>query len=88
MWGDKGVIYEINTTGADSYIWTVPAGATIITQTDTGLKPFITVDWDSNIGGNICVIAVTDGCESTPTCYAVTLNDVPPAAGTININGN
>lgn len=81
--GDTGVTYTIVDIGADSYTWTVPDGATITAGQGTVQ---ITVTWVSNIGGQICVIAITDGCESTPTCFTVQLNDVPPAAGTINIS--
>ena len=84
--GDVDVIYSIASTGADTYTWTVPAGASITEQTDTGLNPFITVSWVSNIGGQICVIATIDGCQSEATCFTVQLDDVPPPAGTINVN--
>lgn len=80
--GDTGVTYSIVSTGADSYTWTVPAGAAITAGQGTEQ---ITVNWVSNISGQICVKAVIDGCESTPSCFTVQLNDVPPAAGTITI---
>ncbi len=84
--GDTDITYTISDTGADSYQWTVPAGATI--QSGQGTVS-ITVDWMTNDGGQICVKSVVDGCESTSgSCFDVTLNDVPPQPAAIQLNGN
>ena len=83
--GDTGVTYSIADTGADSYTWTVPTGATITAGQGT---ISITVNWVSNDGGQVCVIAVTDGCESASNCFDVTLNDVPSVPGSIILQGN
>jgi gliding motility-associated-like protein len=61
-------------TGAVSYNWTVPAGATITSgQNSTTLN----VTWNTTPGGQICV-DWTDTCAtSTPTCLSVTVNPNP-----------
>jgi len=80
--GDTDVTYTVPNTSGYTYTWTVPAGANITGGTGTNQ---ITVTWTANIGGQICVKAVTAaGCSSsTPTCFTVILNDVPPKPGTI-----
>lgn len=86
--GDTDITYTIDpVVGATNYIWTVPEGATI---TSVQGATMITVDWVSNLGGEICVTADNVGCLSAgPSCYAVNLEDVPGTPGSINaINGN
>lgn len=81
--GDLGVTYTIASTAADTYIWTVPAGATITAGQGSTQ---ITVNWISNIGGQICVTATKNGCISAASCLPILLNDVPATPGTINVN--
>jgi len=61
-------------TGAISYNWTVPAGATINSgQNTTSLN----VTWNTAPGGQVCV-DWTDACSTSPqTCLAVTVNATP-----------
>lgn len=75
-----GVTYSIGAvTGATSYVWTVPAGATITAGQGT---TSITVNWGTT-GGNVCVSAVNACGTSTPRCLAVTVNSPPAAPGPI-----
>ena len=75
---DTSVVYSISSvTGATTYTWTVPTGASVASgQGDTS----ITVNF-GNICGNVCV--TTDNCgESVSSCLIVTLTPIPnvPAA--------
>ncbi len=81
--GAQGVAYSVGTvTGATAYVWTLPTGATIASGAFTNN---ITVNYSStasngNItvsGNNIC----GNGSVSPP--FAVTVNPLPAAAGTI-----
>lgn len=61
-------------SGALSYNWTVPTGATIISGQNSTT---INVLWNSAPGGQVCV-DWTDSCTtSTPTCFNVTVNPTP-----------
>jgi len=63
-------------TGAISYNWTVPAGATINSGQGTNS---ISVTWNTTPGGNIC-IDWTNNCGTSPqTCTNVTVNPIPIA---------
>ncbi|NOR88435.1 MAG: hypothetical protein GQ527_12575, partial [Bacteroidales bacterium] len=83
--GDNGVTYSITDVGAGSYTWTVPDGATITGGQGTTT---LTVNWISNIGGQVCVFSVNAGCSSSNTsCFEVELNDTPPVPENINVDG-
>jgi len=76
--GTNGVVYITTPiTGAVSYIWTVPAGATIMSGQGTAT---ITVDFGTSaLSGNITV-AGSNECGTGPvSTYAITLNTVPTA---------
>ena len=63
-------------TGAISYNWTVPAGATINSGQGTNS---ISVTWNTTPGGNVC-IDWTNNCGTSPqTCTNVTVNPIPAA---------
>ncbi|MBU1719035.1 MAG: PKD domain-containing protein [Bacteroidetes bacterium] len=80
--GQTGVTYSVpSITNATSYVWTVPAGATITSGSTTNS---ITVSFGST-SGNINVYG-TNGCGNGTISanYAVTVNPLPAAAGTIS----
>lgn len=81
--GDSNVSYSITPNGADSYTWSVPEGANITAGQGTAS---ILVDWVTNIGGEICVQAIIDGCYSEETCLLVSPNDVPTILNPIILN--
>ena len=85
--GDTLITYSIVEIGVDSYIWTVPTGATIVAGHGSAS---ITVNWVANEGGQICVISETNAsCQSNlQSCFTVDLHDVPPFPGAINLQGN
>ena len=69
-------------TGAISYNWTVPVGATINSGQGTNS---ISVTWNSTPGGNVCV-DWTDNCGTSPlTCTNVTVNPIPLMTTPTNI---
>ena len=81
--GTNGVAYSVAAvSGAVSYVWTLPAGATIASGTGTNA---ITVNFAGNASsGNITVYANNlcgNGAVSPP--FAVTVNQLPADAGTI-----
>lgn len=68
---------------ADSFTWTVPSCATIISGQGTNS---ISVQWDNSCsGGSVCVIA-SNGCGATPeVCFDVVVEDTP---GVSVVNGS
>ncbi len=80
--GTNGVAFSTTpVSGADTYTWTVPAGATIASGAGT---TSITVDFGpAAVTGNVTV-AATNQCGNGPaSSYAVTVKPLPAAAGTI-----
>lgn len=76
--GDS-VTYTINPiTGATSYNWTVPNGATF-----TGSGTSITVDFGTATGGQVCVQAVGDCAASSNICLPITINPIPTSDFTV-----
>lgn len=61
-------------TGATTYNWTVPAGATINSGQNT---TSLSVTWNSGAGGNLCVTAGNACGTSTATCLPVTIAQAP-----------
>ncbi len=74
--GTSGVIYSVPPiTNANSYDWTLPAGATIAAGTGTNS---ITVDFDATaVSGDITVAGVSDCGNGTASSFAVTVNPLP-----------
>ncbi|MBK8701398.1 MAG: gliding motility-associated C-terminal domain-containing protein [Saprospiraceae bacterium] len=60
-----------------SYIWTYPANATIIGQSDTSS---ITIDWTGTTGGEVCVSIQTICGISPPLCDTIDIVPIPVAA--------
>ncbi len=83
--GDTTVVYAINPiSGATSYIWQLPTGASIVGVTDGAS---INVDYGLNaISGTISVKGVNDCGEGVSWSSPVSVNKYPAAAG--NITGN
>ncbi|NTW31650.1 MAG: hypothetical protein HGB12_03335, partial [Bacteroidetes bacterium] len=81
--GHSGDAYSVaGVTGATGYIWTLPSGATIASGTNTNS---ITVNYSTGaFSGNITV-AGTNDCGTGPVSanYAITVDPLPDAAGTI-----
>ena len=74
-----GKIYTIaDVTGAATYTWTVPAGATITNN----IGKSITVSFGNFVTGNVCVRANSACGSSAYTCRAV--SGAGPLQGTIN----
>ena len=79
--GDVGDVYSISSvSGATSYTWAVPSGATITSGQST---TSITVTWGST-SGNVSVYA-SNGCGNSGTrTFAVTVNSNPSASASSN----
>jgi hypothetical protein len=81
--GNQGIAYSCGTiAGALSYVWNLPAGATIATGSGTNS---ITIDFAANASsGNITVFGNNlCGNGTASPAFAVTVNALPNAAGTI-----
>ena len=74
--GDTGT-YSIGAlSGATSYSWTVPAGATILSNPNTTA---VVVSWSATPGGNVCVNGVNDCGAGSQACFPVTILAQPIA---------
>jgi hypothetical protein len=83
--GSSGISYSIaNVAGANSYTWSVPAGATIAGGQGTNS---LSVNFSlTQASGNVCVYA-SNGCgNSAPVCKALTVVTSKPGVPTA-ING-
>lgn len=81
---ETGVTYTTTPiAGANSYNWTVPAGATITSGQGTTT---ITVDWGTT-SGNVTVAGVNVVCSGTPASLAVTVTS-PPLVWNGNVSNN
>ncbi|HNR20772.1 MAG TPA: T9SS type A sorting domain-containing protein [Bacteroidia bacterium] len=81
----NGVAYSCNSvSGADSYFWTVPAGATIASGQGTST---ITVDFTNSFnGGSVCVSSQLNcGFSATPKCFSVAKGTAPTPG---NVSGS
>jgi hypothetical protein len=69
-------------SGYTNYVWSVSSGGTIISGQSTSI---VTVTWNASGSQSISVnYTNTNGCSAlSPSVYAVTVNPVPSAAGTI-----
>lgn len=82
--GTNGVQYSVSpVNGATEYVWNLPAGATIASGLTTNV---ITVDFGAAaVSGNITVYgANVCGSGAASPAYAVAVNSLPAAAGTIS----
>ncbi|MBL4656642.1 MAG: hypothetical protein JKX73_01485, partial [Flavobacteriales bacterium] len=71
---DAGVAYTVTNTAGSSYLWTVPAGASITSGAGTNA---ITVTWGST-SGNVEVIETDiNSCTGSAVIFAVTVNLLP-----------
>ena len=81
--GQAGVVYSVPAiANATGYTWTLPAGASITAGSNTNS---ITVSYSASASsGNITVLG-TNACGNGTVSanYAVTVNPLPAAAGTI-----
>ncbi len=84
--GTMQVEYSVDAiTGANSYIWVIPAGATIVSGTGTNS---ITVDFGfTSLSGNVSVNGVNDCGSGTASLLMVTVN-TKPATPVITLNAN
>ncbi len=74
--GLAGDTYMVPTvTGALTYTWTVPAGATIASGQTTNS---IDIDWGTATSGQVCITADNNCGSSAPACFDVMIGDVPP----------
>ena len=80
--GAMGVAYSTSpVAGALTYAWTVPAGASIASGAGTIA---ITVNFSTSaVSGNVTVAGVNDCGEGVASTLAVTVNQLPGAAGVI-----
>ncbi|MEL6559364.1 MAG: hypothetical protein AAFQ94_14330 [Bacteroidota bacterium] len=83
--GQSGVAYSTTPIpGIPNYTWTVPAGATIVSGSNTAN---ITVDFSASaVGGEVTVKAVSATCESDPETFRVNVGSISNAA-TARISG-
>jgi uncharacterized protein (TIGR02145 family) len=78
-----GVAYSIPLIpGADSYVWTLPPGASVTSGNNTNS---ITVDFNTAASsGNISVMGHNNNCgDGLPSALALTINPAPAPAGPI-----
>jgi len=77
----RGAVYSVLNTPGNTYTWTVPAQATLITGQGSNQ---ITIDWTSGgvptPAGNytITVTTTANGCVSAPLNISVTVQNPPP----------
>lgn len=82
-----GVTYTATGSSATQYLWTVPSSATINTIPTAGYYPSsINVTWNSTQGGNLCVRASVDGCNSDQVCITVVCTAVPATPTNLTID--
>lgn len=91
--GASGVVYTVATiTGASGYIWSLPAGTTIVSGANTNT---ITVDYSlAAVSGNVTVYGTNACMNGSSSSLAVTVNILPvptitgPASACVNSTGN
>jgi hypothetical protein len=81
--GTNGVTYSTSlVSGATSYTWILPAGATIATGAGTNT---ITVNFGPSATSGVISVAGTNQCgNGTASTFNITVNPLPAAAGTIS----
>ncbi len=80
--GAEGVDYSVSAvSNATTYVWTLPAGASIATGAGTNS---ITVNYSANaISGNVTVLAQNSCGDGMSSALALTVNSLPATAGAI-----
>ena len=80
--GTNGVVYSTTpVVGATSYTWSVPAGATIASGAGS---TSITVNFGTSAVSGAVTVSAVNQCGNGPVAtFAVTVNPLPAAAGTI-----
>ncbi len=73
--GDNSSYTITNVETGVTYTWTIPAGTSIITGGDG--FPNISIQWNTPIGGDICVVASNTCGSSPPECISVTVESPP-----------
>ncbi len=83
--GQFGVPYSVNpVAGATSYIWTVPAGASIDVRLGS---PSVNINFGNN-SGNVCVAAANQCGTGATTCFAVTATCYAPGSHQFSYTGS
>ena len=81
--GVSSVAYSVSAiAGATGYVWTLPFGATLITGSNTNS---ITVNYSNSATSGVVKVYGTNSCGNGGASpdYAVTVNPLPSAAGSI-----
>ncbi|MGA1531153.1 MAG: autotransporter-associated beta strand repeat-containing protein, partial [Kiritimatiellia bacterium] len=79
--GASGVTYSISSvSGADTYTWSVPEGASILSGQGTTQ---ITVDWGSADSGDVAVFASNECGSSSSRTLAITVRTTSPGTPTL-----
>lgn len=71
--GQNGTFSVATVAGATGYTWTLPAGVSFNSGQNTNS---ISVNWNSQNGGNICVTADNACGSSPPVCIPVTVDTI------------
>ncbi|MDP4282490.1 MAG: T9SS type A sorting domain-containing protein, partial [Bacteroidota bacterium] len=76
--GESGIVYSVEPiTGATTYTWTVPTGATIVSGNNTNS---ITVDFSATASTGAVTVFAGNSCGNGPvSSMTVTINAVPAA---------
>jgi hypothetical protein len=77
--GETGIIYSVEPiANATGYMWTVPAGATIVSGSNTNS---ITVDYTLTAVSGMITVYGTNSCGNGTNSpdFSVTVNEIPPA---------
>jgi hypothetical protein len=75
----------VNLLSVEEYIWTIPANATLLNGQGTSQ---ISLIWNTDSGGPVCVKAVVLGCIGPDRCINVLVDDVPVQPSGIIITNN
>lgn len=59
--------------GVIEYVWSVPPNAVIVGQGSSEVE----IDWTQSIGGEVCVYAINDCGDGSPTCFNVDVAPTP-----------
>ncbi len=83
--GTSGIIYSIPAvTGATTYTWSVPAGASIVAGNNTNI---ITVDFGTSAVSGDITVSCANNCGASPaSLLAIMVNPTPPTP-TITLTG-
>ena len=70
--------YSVPRVGVNTYNWTVPAEATITSQTQTATHDVITVSYSAAFMGGTISVTATNNCGTSPVARTLTLNRLNP----------